>query len=73
LSEELADMAEGSIKKLVMDKGYGFIAGERGDMFFHFSAVQEGTFEDLSVGQRVQYEISDGPKGPRAESVVPLD
>ena len=66
-------MAQGAIKKLVMDKGYGFIAGDRGDMFFHFSAVQAGTFEDLSVGQKVQYEISEGPKGPRAESILPLE
>lgn len=66
-------MAEGAIKKLVMDKGYGFIAGDNGDMFFHFSAVQDVTFEDLTVGQKVNYEVGDGPKGPRAENVQPAE
>lgn len=65
-------MPQGAIKKLVMDKGFGFIAGERGDMFFHHSAVSGTTFEDLSEGQTVEYEVGQGPKGPRAENVRPL-
>ena len=65
-------MQQGSIKKLVADKGYGFISGERGDMFFHHSAVQGTTFEDLNEGQTVAYEVGQGPKGPRAENVTPL-
>jgi cold shock protein len=65
-------MAEGTIKKLISDKGFGFIAGERGELFFHHSSVQGGAFESLREGQRVSYTEGRGPKGPRAESVTPL-
>ena len=65
-------MPQGTIKKLVADKGFGFIDGERGDLFFHHSAVQGVTIEDLRVGQQVSYEEGRGPKGPRAENVKPL-
>jgi CspA family cold shock protein len=64
-------MPQGTIKKLVADKGYGFIEGERGDVFFHHSALEGITIEALSVGQRVEYEEGRGPKGPRAENVRP--
>jgi len=64
-------MPEGTIKKLLTDKGYGFIGGERGDLFFHHSAVEGVTIEDLRVGQTVTYEEGQGPKGPRAENVKP--
>jgi len=62
-------MPQGSIKKLVADRGFGFIEGEQGDMFFHVSAVQGIPFEELLVGQVVEYEVGQGPKGPRAENV----
>jgi CspA family cold shock protein len=62
-------MPQGKIKKLVADRGFGFIEGERGDMFFHHSAVRDGGFDSLKVGQTVQYEEARGPKGPRAENV----
>ena len=65
-------MPQGTIKKLVSDKGFGFIQGDRGDMFFHHSAVRGTTFEALNVGQVVEYEEGQGPKGPRAESVTPV-
>lgn len=61
-------MPEGSIKKLT-DKGYGFIEGERGDIFFHHSALQEVNFDSLQEGQRVEYDEGQGPKGPCAENV----
>lgn len=61
-------MAEGTIRKLA-EKGFGFISSDKGDVFFHMSAVQNTRFEDLSVGQKVTYEIGQGPKGPRAENV----
>jgi cold shock protein len=64
-------MAEGTIKKLVSDKGFGFIEGERGELFFHHSAVKGTAFEQLHEGQRVSYSEGRGPKGPRAESVTP--
>jgi CspA family cold shock protein len=62
-------MPQGTIKKLVADKGFGFIEGERGDVFFHHSALEDITIEALSVGQKVEYEEGRGPKGPRAENV----
>ena len=62
-------MPQGTIKKLVADKGFGFIAGDRGDLFFHHSALQNTTIEALQVGQAVEYEEGTGPKGPRAENV----
>jgi len=64
-------MPQGTIKKLLTDKGYGFIDGEQGDLFFHHSAVEGATIEDLRVGQSVTYEEGRGPKGPRAENVKP--
>ena len=62
-------MPQGTIKKLVADKGFGFIAGDRGDLFFHHSALQDTTIEALQIGQSVEYEEGTGPKGPRAEDV----
>jgi CspA family cold shock protein len=62
-------MAEGKIKRMT-DRGFGFIDdGTDKDMFFHSSSVQEGSFEELREGQRVSYDIGQGPKGPRAENV----
>ena len=64
-------MPEGTIKKL-MDKGFGFIEGERGDIFFHHSALSEGNFDSLQEGQKVEYDEGRGPKGPCAENVKVL-
>ncbi|MEM7781858.1 MAG: cold shock domain-containing protein [Planctomycetota bacterium] len=61
-------MPQGTIKKL-KDKGFGFIAGENGDIFFHVSSLEETTFEELREGQTVEYSEGQGPKGPRAENV----
>lgn len=61
-------MAEGTIKKLT-DKGFGFIATDEGDVFFHMSALQDVQFDELNEGQSVTFEIGQGPKGPRAENV----
>jgi len=65
-------MPEGKIKKLT-EKGFGFIEGERGDIFFHHSAVSGMAFDDLREGQQVEYSEGQGPKGPRAENVKVLD
>jgi len=64
-------MATGTIKKLVSDKGFGFIEGESGELFFHSSAVQDAQFSDLREGQTVEFTEGQGPKGPRAENVRP--
>ena len=66
-------MPQGVIKKLISDKGFGFIAGEdKNDLFFHHSAVEDGEFETLREGQSVEFTVGSGPKGPRAESVRPV-
>jgi CspA family cold shock protein len=66
-------MQRGTIKKLVADKGFGFIAGgERGkDLFFHVSSVKDVAFDSLFEGQAVEYEMETGPKGDRASVVIP--
>ncbi|MGD0655748.1 MAG: cold shock domain-containing protein [Thermoguttaceae bacterium] len=65
-------MPQGTIKKLIADKGFGFLEGERGELFFHHSAVEGTSIEALRVGQAVLYEEGRGPKGPRAEKVKPV-
>ena len=60
----------GTIKRLVSDKGFGFILATDGnEYFFHNSAVSGARFDDLREGQAVTFERGQGPKGPRAESV----
>jgi CspA family cold shock protein len=58
----------GTIKKLT-DKGFGFIQGNQGDIFFHSSAVEGTSFDALFEGQAVSYNEGSGPKGKRAENV----
>ncbi len=62
-------MAQGTIKKLVTDKGFGFIESEGQEVFFHGSALQDAQFDDLREQQQVEFTIGEGPKGPRAENV----
>jgi CspA family cold shock protein len=58
----------GTIKRMVKDKGFGFIASSDGnEYFFHQSACQ--SFDSLREGQAVTFETGQGPKGPRAENV----
>ncbi|HEX4150386.1 MAG TPA: cold shock domain-containing protein [Pirellulales bacterium] len=66
-------MAQGTVKKLVSDKGFGFISGDRGDVFFHHSSVVGSSFDNLQEGQSVEYEVEQGKggKGPRAINVKP--
>ncbi len=64
-------MAQGTIKKLIAEKGFGFISGDGGEIFFHHSALVGTTIEALREGQSVEYEEGRGPKGPRAENVRP--
>jgi CspA family cold shock protein len=61
---------DGTIKRLVSDKGFGFIAaGDGNEYFFHNSACSGVRFDELREGQSVTFERGQGPKGPRAESV----
>lgn len=62
-------MPDGKIKKVIAEKGFGFIEGDRGDLFFHHSEVQGTSIEQLVEGQMVEYEIGQGKKGPCAVSV----
>ncbi|MBN2579540.1 MAG: cold shock domain-containing protein [Pirellulales bacterium] len=66
-------MPQGTIKKVLAEKGFGFIDGESGELFFHHSAVEGTQIEALRVGQTVTYEEGQGPKGPRAEKVRPVE
>ncbi len=60
----------GTIKRLVSDKGFGFVAaGDGNEYFFHQSACNGVRFDDLHEGQAVSFEKGQGPKGPRAENV----
>jgi len=62
----------GTIKRMVTDKGFGFVAAADGqEYFFHQSAVAGGQFDQLREGQAVTFETGQGPKGPRAENVRP--
>ena len=62
----------GTIKRLVSDKGFGFVAAEDGsEYFFHQSACTATPFDDMREGQAVTFERGQGPKGPRAENVQP--
>ena len=67
-------MAQGTIKWFSDQKGYGFITPEGGkkDVFVHFSALQGEGFKTLAEGQRVSFDITDGPKGEQATNVVKL-
>lgn len=66
-------MATGTVKKLVSERGFGFITGEDGkDYFFHRSALGASLdFDRLTGGERVQFEIERDPKGARARDVQP--
>ncbi len=63
-------MTQGTIAR-IMDKGYGFISveGNEKDLFFHSNELQNVAFNDLREGDSVEFEVSEGQKGPQAEKV----
>ena len=67
-------MAQGSVKWFNAEKGYGFIAQDGGgaDVFVHYSAIQSDGYKSLEEAQRVEFEVTAGPKGPQAEAVRAL-
>lgn len=63
-------MPTGSIRRLIKDRGFGFIKSDDGqDLFFHRSSLQGVEFDSLREGQNVEFEVSQSPKGPRAVNV----
>ncbi|MGH8878020.1 MAG: cold-shock protein [Stackebrandtia sp.] len=67
-------MANGTVKWFNAEKGFGFIerGGGEPDVFVHFSAIQTQGYRELSEGQKVEFEVTQGQKGPQAENVKPL-
>lgn len=65
----------GTVERFMDDKGFGFIKPDQGgkDVFVHHSAIGGTGFKSLAPGQRVEYELVQDPKGPRAEKVEPLN
>jgi len=66
-------MHKGTIKKLVKDRGFGFISDTDGrEVFFHQSSLVDAKFDDLHDSQEVEFDIEKSPKGPRAINVKPV-
>jgi CspA family cold shock protein len=69
----MANTITGTVKFFNEAKGFGFIRRDNGpDVFVHFSAIQGSGFKTLAEGQKVQFTLGQGQKGPQAENVVPL-
>ena len=67
-------MAQGTVKWFNAEKGFGFIAQDGGgpDVFVHYSAIQSQGYRSLDEQRRVEFEITQGDKGPQATNVVPV-
>ena len=65
-------MAQGTVKWFNAEKGFGFIEQDGGgaDVFVHYSAIQTNGYRSLDEGQRVEFEITQGDKGPQASNVT---
>jgi CspA family cold shock protein len=69
----MSERVTGTVKWFNGAKGYGFLAREGGaDVFVHFSAIQADGFKNLEEGQKVEFTVEQGPKGPQAANVIVL-
>lgn len=69
----MSDTVSGTVKWFNESKGYGFISQDSGpDVFAHFSAIQASGFRTLQEGQRVEFTVTEGEKGPQASNIVPI-
>jgi CspA family cold shock protein len=67
----MSDRVTGTVKWFNGDKGFGFIEREGGkDVFVHYSAIQSAGFRNLQEGQKVEFTVEQGPKGPQASNVT---
>lgn len=66
-------MPQGKIKKVIAEKGFGFVEAQGGDLFFHHSELQGVSIEQLREGQQVEYTVGQGKKGPCATAVRVVD
>jgi CspA family cold shock protein len=68
------DMATGTVKWFNAEKGFGFIEQDVGaaDVFAHYSNINAQGFRELLEGQKVEFDVTQGPKGPQAENIRPL-
>lgn len=67
----MSERIQGTVKWFNGSKGYGFLARESGaDVFVHFSAIQGEGFRNLEEGQKVEFSVEQGPKGPQASNVT---
>ena len=70
---EVIKMTQGTVKWFNSEKGFGFIEVEGGnDVFAHFSAIQGDGFKTLEEGQKVEFSVEEGPRGPQATNIVKL-
>ena len=67
-------MAQGTVKWFNAEKGFGFIAQDDGgpDVFVHFSAIQADGYRSLDENQKVEFEVTQGQRGPQADQVRPV-
>ncbi|TRW43962.1 cold-shock protein [Georgenia yuyongxinii] len=67
-------MATGTVKWFNAEKGFGFIAPDdnSADVFVHYSAISSSGYRSLDENQKVEFDVTQGPKGPQAENVRPL-
>ena len=69
----MSERIQGTVKWFDSVKGFGFIEREEGkDVFVHHSAIKAEGYRNLEEGQRVEFEVTEGPKGPQAQDVVTL-